>query len=157
MSYGDAQLGGAAALALVMLALTTAVHYEALEFLARTANARSLSRHRVIGLLTALVGLHLAEVALYAFAYVLGADVFGLGTLRGSSGKAWLDFFYFAAETYSTLGYGDLVPVGALRLVASVEALNGLLLIAWSGAFLFGVLEDARRLRSQARDRRARG
>ena len=31
--------------------------------------------------------------------------------------------------------------------MASVEALNGLLLVAWSGAFLFGVLEDARRLK----------
>ena len=65
----------------------------------------------------------------------------GLGGLRGSSGNAALDFFYFAAETYSTLGYGDLVPVGALRVVASVEALNGLMLLSWSGAFLFGVLD----------------
>jgi Ion channel len=59
----------------------------------------------------------------------------------GSSGNAVLQFFYFAAKTYSTLGYGDLVPVGALRVVASVEALNGLMLLSWSGAFLFGVLD----------------
>jgi hypothetical protein len=39
------------------------------------------------------------------------------------------------------VGYGDIVPLGALRLVACVESLNGLLLLAWSGAFLYGVLD----------------
>lgn len=141
MNPGDGQLATAVALALAMLAITTAVHYEGLKLLALAASARSVSRHWAIGFLTALVGLHLIEVALYALAYAVGANLLALGSLRGSSGNSWLDFFYFAAETYSTLGYGDVVPVGALRLVASIEALNGLLLLAWSGAFLFGVLE----------------
>lgn len=139
MIGGDGQIGAAIALALAMLATTTAMHYEALQWLARAAKERRLSRPRVVGFLTALVGLHLAEVGLYALAYAAGAVLFGLGHLRGGSGTS-LDYFYFAAETYSTLGYGDLVPLGALRLVASVEALNGLLLLAWSGAFLSGML-----------------
>ncbi len=80
--------------------------------------------------------------ALYAGAYALGTYEFSLGGLSGSLGRPALDFFYFAAETYSTLGYGDLVPVGALRLIASVESLNGLLLLSWSGAFLYGVLRE---------------
>lgn len=145
MSPGDGQIGSAVTLALAMLAITTAVHYEALQLLARAARGGSLSRRTVIGSLTALVGLHLVEVAFYAVAYAVGADVLGLGRLRGGGSGAWLDYFYFAAETYSTLGYGDLVPLGALRIVASVEALNGLLLIAWSGAFLFGMLEGGAR------------
>ncbi|HYR37498.1 MAG TPA: potassium channel family protein [Burkholderiales bacterium] len=144
MNPADTQAAGAAALALAMLALTTAMHYEALELLGRRASGQTMHRRRVVGLLTALVGLHVAEVALYALAYHFGA-LLGLGHLRGGSGRALLDVFYFAAETYSTLGYGDVVPTGDLRLVASVEALNGLLLIAWSGAFLFGVLEGARK------------
>jgi hypothetical protein len=146
---GDAQFAAAVALALFMLAITTAVHYEGLEHLARAAAARRVSRHRAVGFLTALVGLHIAEIALYGIAYAAGESLFGLGILRGGSAKSWLDFFYFAAETYSTLGYGDVVPVGALRLLASVEALNGLLLVAWSGAFLFGVLEAGKRRGSQ--------
>lgn len=151
VNLAHTSIGGAAALAFAMLALTTAFHYEALRLLERAAAGRSVSQGRAVGFLITLVAVHLAEVALYAVAYGLGANVFGLGTLGGSSGRAWLDFFYFAAETYSTLGYGDLVPVGALRLLASVEALNGLLLLAWSGAFLFGVLDGGSHRRAGSR------
>ena len=154
MNPGDVQIGGAAVLAFSMLAVTTAFHYEGLRFLEYGATGRSVSRHRTVGLLTALVALHLAEIALYAVAYAAGANLFGLGSLRGSSGRAWVDFLYFAAETYSTLGYGDLVPVGPLRLVAGVEALNGLLLLAWSGAFLFGMLDGGPPRATRKRPRR---
>ena len=137
----DTAVAGAAALAIAMLAVTTAIHHEALRMLTRAATGRRATHQRVVLLLAALVAAHLAEIALYACAFAVGANVLGLGGLRGSSGNAALDFLYFAAETYSTLGYGDLVPVGALRVVASVEALNGLMLLSWSGAFLFGVLD----------------
>ncbi|HEY2819379.1 MAG TPA: potassium channel family protein [Casimicrobiaceae bacterium] len=137
----DAAVAGAAALAVAMLAVTTAIHHEALRLLARAASGRRLTQRWAICLLGGLVGVHLSEIALYAVTFAVGANLFGLGGLRGTSGNAALDFFYFAAETYSTLGYGDLVPVGALRDVAGVEALNGLMLLSWSGAFLFGVLD----------------
>lgn len=45
-------------------------------------------------------------------------------------------------ETYSALGYGDLFPLGYLRLIASVSPLNGSLLLAWSGSFLFLLIRD---------------
>ena len=140
----DSRLAGTAALAVAMLAVTTATHYEALRRLSGVASGRRITHPRVVLLITALVAVHLAEIVLYACAFAVGANVFGLGSLRGSSGNAPLDFFYFAAETYSTLGYGDLVPEGTLRSLASVEALNGLLLLSWSGAFLFGVLDRDR-------------
>ena len=136
----DIRLAIAAAMALTLLAVTTATHHYALQALGRASGRLRLSRHGVVGFLIALIGVHLAQIALYAMAYQVGVQL-GLGHLRGSSGTAELDFFYFAAETYSTLGYGDIVPVGALRLMASVEALNGLMLLAWSGSFVYGALE----------------
>ncbi len=38
---------------------------------------------------------------------------------------------------YTTVGFGDLVPAGALRMVSSTEALSGLALITWSASFTF--------------------
>lgn len=131
----------AAAVTFAMLALTTALHYEGLQLLGAVGRG-PLSRHRPVFAITALVALHLVEIGIYAIAYAAGVRLLDLGALRGAAQPSGLDYFYFAAETYSTLGYGDVVPTAALRLLASVEPLNGLLLLAWSGAFLFRLLEE---------------
>jgi len=48
---------------------------------------------------------------------------------------------YFSAETYTSLGFGDMTPIGPIRLIAAVEALNGLLLIGWSASFTYISME----------------
>jgi hypothetical protein len=48
-----------------------------------------------------------------------------------------MDYFYYSAETFTALGSGDLSATGGLRLIASIEPLNGLVLIAWTGAFTY--------------------
>ena len=48
---------------------------------------------------------------------------------------------YFSLETYSSLGYGDIVPSGTLRMMAGAEALNGLLLIGWSASYAHIAME----------------
>jgi len=138
----------AAALALLLLAVSTALHYEGLKLLVPPPRGR-LSRHGLVYAISALVALHLAEIGLYAVAYAAGIGPLELGALSGTTPGSALDLFYFAAETYSTVGYGDVVPIGALRLLASVEPLNGLLLLAWSGAFLFRLLEEREDERSE--------
>ena len=37
---------------------------------------------------------------------------------------------------------GDVFPIGYLRLIACVSPLNGSLLLAWSGSFLFLLIRD---------------
>lgn len=147
MTASTGQVLIAAALAVLLLALTTALHYEGLKLLIRPPRAR-VSRHGLVYAISALVALHLAEIGFYAAAYAAGIGALDLGALRGTAAGTALDLFYFAAETYSTVGYGDVVPTGALRLLASVEPLNGLLLLAWSGAFLFRLLEEREDQRS---------
>lgn len=51
-----------------------------------------------------------------------------------------LDYFYFSIVSYTSLGHGDVFPSGHLRFITGVEALNGLLLIAWSGSFIYIVM-----------------
>ena len=38
---------------------------------------------------------------------------------------------------YTTVGFGDIVPEGALRMITMSEALSGLSLITWSASFTF--------------------
>lgn len=51
--------------------------------------------------------------------------------------------FYFAFVNYTTLGYGDVVPVKEWRLLGPITAMNGVLLFGWSTAVIFEVLQRA--------------
>jgi hypothetical protein len=53
------------------------------------------------------------------------------------------DYLYFAFVNYTTLGYGDIVPVQSWRLLGPMTAMNGVLLFGWSTAVLFEVLRKA--------------
>jgi hypothetical protein len=64
--------------------------------------------------------------------------IFGLS---GSAGFSLANCLYFSAETYTSLGFGDLTPTGPIRLLAGAEALNGLLLIGWSASFAYIAVE----------------
>lgn len=50
------------------------------------------------------------------------------------------EHLYFAFVNYTTLGYGDIVPVERWRLLGPMTAMNGVLLFGWSTAVLFEVL-----------------
>src|SRR3974390_2628657 len=50
---------------------------------------------------------------------------------------------YFAFGNYTTLGYGDILPVARWRMLGPITALNGVLLIGWSTAVIFEVLRRA--------------
>ena len=50
------------------------------------------------------------------------------------------DLVYFAFVNYTTLGYGDVVPVERWRLLGPMTAMNGVLLFGWSTAVIFHVL-----------------
>ncbi|CAH0341536.1 potassium channel family protein [Rhizobium sp. CECT 9324] len=43
---------------------------------------------------------------------------------------------YFSTTTFSTVGFGDVVPHPEWRMFAALEGVNGFLLIGWSTAYL---------------------
>lgn len=138
----------AAVTAFGLLVAATLVHFEVLSLLTRwLARVRWSGRLRVlVAVAGCLVG-HAIEIALYALAYGWLVHA-GHGTLGGAT-PSLADAAYFSAETYTSLGFGDVVPKGSVRLLAGVEALNGLLLIGWSASFLF--IEMQRHWRPHAR------
>jgi hypothetical protein len=124
--------------ALSLVALTVIVHYESLRAISSiTTNLgiphRALSLVVIAGVLLA----HLIEICLFAAGFFLMHTRLGLGAIAGDFNGTTLDYFYFSATTYSTLGVGDLFPTGAIRLVAGIEALTGFVLIGWSASFTY--------------------
>ena len=125
-----------------LLVLTTLIHYEVLRGL-RLALAQVQIRPRaklIVVIITAFLA-HVVEIALYALASYCLVRFAGLGTLGDSARFGFDVSLYFSAETYTSLGYGDVVPGGDLRLVAGAEALNGLLLIGWSASYAYIAME----------------
>lgn len=92
---------------------------------------------RILAITTLLFAAHLAQIAIYAVAFAIAELLLGLGAFSGEPIAVPLDYLYYSAITYTSLGIGDIFPTGHLRFLTGVEALNGLLLIAWSGSFLF--------------------
>lgn len=95
---------------------------------------------RVLLAVLILFAAHLFEIAIYAAGFRIGHQIFNLGSFSGEAVETMLDYFYFSAVSYTSLGIGDIFPNDHLRFLAGIEALNGLLLIAWSGAFLFAMM-----------------
>lgn len=127
---------------LLLLVATTVLHYEVLRLLSFwIARMPIQPRAKLLVVVFGTFVSHALQVILYALGYALLADGMGLGTLGGGGSTTFIDYVYFSAETYTSLGFGDLIPVGPLRLIAGVETLNGLLLIGWSASFIYISME----------------
>jgi hypothetical protein len=133
----------AVVLATVSVFATTALHYETIHRLDLYARTRP-AYPTLYGVITALILLHMAEIGLYAVLFALADGPLALGDFKGAGVMGPMDDIYFAAEAYASLGYGDVTPTGEMRLIASVAPLNGILLLAWSGSFLFALVQHWR-------------
>ena len=80
-----------------------------------------------------LMLLHIAEAVLWALTYLL---------LPGALLDNFEEAFYFSVVTFTTLGYGDITLTDSKwRLLGGIEALDGILLVGWSTALLFIVVQ----------------
>jgi len=127
---------------IALLVSTTLVHYEVLRALTVSLPAITVPpRTKLIVVIIGAFFAHVAEIVLYALTIYIIARYMGLGTLGDASRFSLSASMYFSAETYTSLGYGDVIPSGDLRMLAGAEALNGLLLIGWSASYTYIAME----------------
>ena len=122
----------------LVVVLAVLIHYEFLFRLSKLLPKIRI-RHRfrvVVGVAGALVA-HVFEIWMFALAYYLMINKFGWGTFTGNFTGAMSDCFYFSFTTYTTLGFGDIQPIGGVRYLTGVESLTGLVLITWSASYLY--------------------
>ena len=48
---------------------------------------------------------------------------------------------YFSLVTFTTLGYGDITISSTNRILSGFEAMNGILLLGWTTAMMFSVIQ----------------
>src|SRR5689334_10260753 len=96
----------------------------------------------LLGLFVCVVLLHLVQVTLWACAFWQARQLPDFETA-----------LYFSLATYTTVGFGDVVLGPGWRVLAGLEGLTGLVLVGWSTAFTFAVIN---RMYEYWRDRRER-
>jgi hypothetical protein len=87
-----------------------------------------------------LMGVMVVTVALLKFTHTLEIFVWALCYWLVGAAPAGTDVIYFAFVNYTTLGYGDVLPVQDWRLLGPMAAMTGILMFGWSTAVIFDVL-----------------
>lgn len=132
----------AAIITVVLMIACVLIHYEGLRAVSRAMPAMKVPpRRRLQLIIGAALLAHLLEITLFAVAFA-GMEQLDLGQIVGPLEGDWLDYFYFSAASYTTLGMGDLLPTGAMRLTASVQSILGLVLIGWSASFTYLAMRE---------------
>jgi len=126
----------AGVVATILVGICVIIHYEALRRLSGLALVPG--RHRWLVLVSVFGTLlaHVLEIWFFGGAYWLAVEFADLGVIVPEVRDAF-DYVYFSAMVYTTVGFGDLVPEGPIRMIASAEALTGLALITWSASFSY--------------------
>ena len=128
--------------ALLLVTLCTLFHYETLDALnTRLPRLRMPRRPKLMVVLLVAFLAHVAETVIYGVAQFLLVQYADVGTIAGPTKFSLMACIYHSAETYTSLGYGDFTPEGPIRMLAGIEALNGLLLIAWTASFTYLEME----------------
>lgn len=128
---------------IAVVAACVLLHYEGLTLLSRSlARMGGRRRRRVLRGIFGVLVVHVAEIWLFALAlYLLLHLDARFGAIHGIWPDSLFDHVYFSAVTYSTVGFGDVIPVGPIRFLVGTEALAGFVLITWSASFTYLEME----------------
>ncbi len=133
---------GAMIITVIIVIVSVLVHYEGLGFLTRRlANIRMRRRLKVLIGILGIFAVHIVEIWIFALGYYFMDGREGLGSLLNTASDDVFEYAYYSAVTYSTLGFGDITPIGPLRFLTAMEALCGLVLITWSASFTYLEME----------------
>lgn len=92
--------------------------------------------------------LTMAAVLLLFFAALVEADLWAVVYLAVGAIPNFETALYFSTVTLTTLGYGDVVLHGDWRLLASFQAVTGIIVFGWTTALLVELIQRLARLRS---------
>ena len=123
---------------LLIVTLAVLIHYEFLHRVSTFIPEMKIKhRYRVVfGVFGALFA-HSIEIGLFASAYYYFDQSQQWGYLRGNFDGSFMDCAYYSFTTFTTLGFGDIIPFGSIRILTGLESLTGLVLITWSASFLY--------------------
>jgi hypothetical protein len=138
---------------LVAVGVSVLLQYEGLVLTWKWISGhRGHKRAKVLYAILSIIALHVAEIWVFGTAIWLLLLFPATGSLNGPETVDFFECVYLSAVTFSTVGFGDIAPVGAIRFLSGTEALTGFVLITWSASFTY--LEMERFWRAEEMDSR---
>lgn len=124
--------------ACLLVLMCVGIHYRSLLSLS-LLHRRKQSHQRwwINILILGALATHVVEMSLFSLGYTLLCRDHHYGYIQNAAGEASTDYFYFSFVVFTSLGFGDLTPVGSIRMMTAIETLTGLVLIGWTASFLF--------------------
>ena len=119
--------------------LCVLLHYEGLFRMERRFRAGSnrAGRRQMLFAILGVLALHLAQIWIFGVAWWALLHFPDAGSISGAKHLQWHGALFLSALSFTSLGFDEWIPVGAIRILAGVEALTGLVLVAWSASFAF--------------------
>lgn len=125
------------------VALSVLLHYEGLHWLAKGLTVLpGIRRRKVLFGVYGVIVLHVTEIWLFGVCLWMLTRLPNAGAIQGAVDTGLLEAVYLSATTFSTLGFGDVTPVGPVRFLAGTESVSGFILITWSASFLFLEMQE---------------
>lgn len=122
----------------VTVVIAVLLHYEALWLISRQIEkSHRPHRQRILGMAFGVLMTHIAEIWLFGITGWWLIEQHNTGALQGYDSFNLLDYVFFSAVTYTTVGYGDIYAIGPVRFLYGMLALTGFVLITWSASFTF--------------------
>lgn len=122
----------------VLVALAVLVHFEAMNLLSIwVPQLPGRSRLKILAGVFGALFAHIIEVWLFALGLYYLLQLPDLGQLVGGSGSQFMDCVYLSFTSFTSLGVGDIYLLGPVRFLSGIEALTGLVLIAWTASFMY--------------------
>lgn len=127
----------------IAIGLVVLVHYEGLTMISSWLAKRQeqVSRRKVLYGIYAVLALHIIEIWVFGVTVWLLLQYPNTGSVAGAYPLSLLDGVYLSAVTFTTVGFGDVAPVGPVRFLAGTMSLTGFVMITWSASFTYLEME----------------
>ena len=132
----------ATVITLFLVFITVTIHYEVLRLISEIIPKLKMQpRVRILVVIYGAFFAHTVEVLVFTCAYYGLTTHLSIGGFHGVQNSDFFGFFYYSTVVYTSLGFGDILPQGNMRLLAGAEGLLGLLMIGWSASFTYLMME----------------
>lgn len=134
-------------LSTIIVLSTIWVNYEVLNLVWKfLPKIEKSPRQAIIYIMIAIIAGHTFAVWIYGLGYLLTAHIFYKELLIEEGFDSFVKYIFASAQIYSSFGSAEIFKQSTMRFIASIEVLNGLVMVAWTFSLTYAVIDETWRI-----------